>query len=105
MLRSVFFLDIIRRDADEHLRARGCESNGQVEGGLVEFYCTSIGVEACWIECFVLFVLSHRLDLWVLLSEVANAMDVRPMLVPPLKRWLIREKIASLGAPARGSVR
>ena len=43
------------------------------------------------------FVLSHRLDLWVLLNEVPHAMDVRPMLVPPLKRWLIREQIRLAG--------
>ena len=42
-------------------------------------------------------MLPHRLDLWVLLSEGPNAMDVRPMLVPPLKRWLIREQIRLAG--------
>ena len=46
-------------------------------------------------------MLSHRLDLWVLLSEVANAMDVRPMLVQPLKRWLIIREQSRLAGGTR----
>jgi len=60
-----------------HLRARGCENDGQVEGGLVEIGCTPILVEFGTIICFFNSVLPHTLDQWVLLSEEHNAIYVR----------------------------
>ena len=48
-------------DADNHLRARGCEGQAQIPRTLVVLQCSTIDIELAGVQLLVLFVLAHIL--------------------------------------------
>ena len=78
---SVRCTDLIDCAANVHCRARGCEHDSHIEGGLVVFDATPVLVEEGAVSAFTRFDKRHFLDQWVLLSDEPDSMYVRPMLV------------------------